>query len=887
MSNPFYVASGNPGTRAQGASQAIRTEFQSIEDAFDMFPTTLTANKAVIVNAGGTGLTLTTGSLALAGNFTTVGAYAVTLTATNTTTLTLPLTGTLSTLAGAETLTNKTITSPTISSPTISGGTLTGPTINGATISGTFAGSITFSGAVTLGSTLTYGGVTLSAAVTGTGSMVLSASPTFTGTVTGVAATFTGSITANGYLYSNTGTGAMARVQLQNTNRTWTISNYGTSFSPNGRLAIADETAGATYFTIDVGGAATAHGTLTVSGTTTLSSALTYGGVALSNSVTGTGSMVLSASPTFTGTVSGSIYNFTTGDTAVGGRITGASGKIRLWGYFSGASTIDAAVSSEATYGPLRVTGNPLYLAGNGVDVVSVTSSLLTTTVALNYGGVTLSNSVTGTGSMVLSASPTFTGTLTAVVISASGSGTFTSPNSGSSGGVVIKQNAGGGSSILQFVNSAASVEFGNIAVTSANLGTLTFTGGISIPYALTYGGVTLSNSVTGTGSMVLSTSPSFGGTVVYSSMTGSNIYTTAGVMQMSRDSSTGGGLLFIDSAVGGQNWQAGPGSGSGNKDYWAIYNFGTTTTVLNIHKTGAVSTPVSLTTPTFNSTSSYQFNGATLALVTGTYTVLYDGSARQNLFLGGTGDQTNYYRNSVHYFQTVAGAANILNMTSTLATFAVPLNYGGVTLSNAVTGTGSMVLSASPTFTGTVNANTVAMTGSDSQPIGYIYSASGMIRLWGYTSSATLIDACTANQASYIAMRLTGTSIYLSSSGTDKLTVTSSGVTFGSAAMATPSGSAPLGPSRAWVEWTGGGTTINSSMNVSSITRNAGGSYYVNFTTAAPNATYATVASGDGGTGVFVGAAPNTTARAFVYSANTVTQTAQDANPYSCVCYW
>jgi hypothetical protein len=39
-------------------------------------------------------------------------------------------------------------------------------------------------------------------------------------------------------------------------------------------------------------------------------------------------------------------------------------------------------------------------------------------------------------------------------------------------------------------------------------------------------------------------------------------------------------------------------------------------------------------------------------------------------------------------------------------------LTYGGVTLSNSVTGTGSMVLSASPTFTGTVGAAGITATG-------------------------------------------------------------------------------------------------------------------------------------------------------------------------------
>jgi hypothetical protein len=49
------------------------------------------------------------GDLTLADALTTVGAYPVTFTATDTTSVTLPLTGTLATLAGSETLTNKSI----------------------------------------------------------------------------------------------------------------------------------------------------------------------------------------------------------------------------------------------------------------------------------------------------------------------------------------------------------------------------------------------------------------------------------------------------------------------------------------------------------------------------------------------------------------------------------------------------------------------------------------------------------------------------------------------------------------------------------------------------------------------------------------------------------
>lgn len=77
---------------------------------FALLPTLVgNGNKAVVINAGGTAQTVTTGTLALAGNFATAGAFAMTLTATAATSVTLPTTGTLATRDGTETLTNKTI----------------------------------------------------------------------------------------------------------------------------------------------------------------------------------------------------------------------------------------------------------------------------------------------------------------------------------------------------------------------------------------------------------------------------------------------------------------------------------------------------------------------------------------------------------------------------------------------------------------------------------------------------------------------------------------------------------------------------------------------------------------------------------------------------------
>jgi len=67
---------------------------------------------------GGTGVNNGSNTITLGGNLVTSGAFALTLTQTATTNVTLPTTGTLATIAGSETFTNKTLTSPTINTPT-------------------------------------------------------------------------------------------------------------------------------------------------------------------------------------------------------------------------------------------------------------------------------------------------------------------------------------------------------------------------------------------------------------------------------------------------------------------------------------------------------------------------------------------------------------------------------------------------------------------------------------------------------------------------------------------------------------------------------------------------------------------------------------------------
>jgi hypothetical protein len=74
------------------------------------------------------------------------------------------------------------------------------------------------------------------------------------------------------------------------------------------------------------------------------------------------------------------------------------------------------------------------------------------------------------------------------------------------------------------------------------------------------------------------------------------------------------------------------------------------------------------------------------------------------------------------------------------------------------------------------------------------------------------------------------------------------------SAQFATVTGTAPIYPCRAWVNFNGTGTVaIRASGNVSSITDNGTGAYTVNFTTAMPNANYAITCTSGYQTGVDV----------------------------------
>lgn len=92
MANSFYTHGTVPQTSSDVRSFPMRTEFDNITLAFSKFPALTLANagKVLVVNSTSDAVTLTTGTLDLAGNFATTGAFNTTFAQQASVSLTLP-----------------------------------------------------------------------------------------------------------------------------------------------------------------------------------------------------------------------------------------------------------------------------------------------------------------------------------------------------------------------------------------------------------------------------------------------------------------------------------------------------------------------------------------------------------------------------------------------------------------------------------------------------------------------------------------------------------------------------------------------------------------------------------------------------------------------------
>lgn len=486
MTNPYYTPSGTPSTGAFAASAPMRSEFDDIQAGFNLLPA-LTAGTAVVVNGAGTALSNTVGRLALAGNFTTTGAFAVTLAASAAITFTLPaVSGTAATLAGTEILSNKTFVAPVLG--VIASG-------DGSALTGTAAsfnvGHATTADSATTATTATT--VTTNANLTGMVTSVGNATTVVTN------ANLTGVITSSGNatsIASQTGTGTK-----------FVVDTSPTLVTPI--LGVATGTS------LALGGATIGSNALAITGTSTHSGAATFGvqqttqgSIVLANTAAGSFATTLQSSNS-----ASAAWTLTLPVTA------GTSGYL-LSTNGSGVTSWIVPPSSVLTVGSTAI------------------ASGTTTRILYDNAGTLGEYTITGTGTVVaMQTSPAFTtpslGVATATSINGNTFTTGTYTLTGVAGKTLTFNKSltleGTDATTLTFPTTSATIArtdagqtftgtqtFGALVYTTLNGNTwATGTGTLSIGAGKT---ATVSNTLTFTGTDASSVAFGAGGTVLYTS---------------------------------------------------------------------------------------------------------------------------------------------------------------------------------------------------------------------------------------------------------------------------------------------------------------------------------------------------------------------------------
>ena len=590
-------------------------------------------------------------------------------------------------------------------------------------------------------------GGTGATAVTGTGNNVLSANATLTGVTTVANLTAAGTVSLSGStspLLLNTAPGTAGQVLTSSgagSTPTWTTIAAGSVSS----VQASGGTTGLTF----TGGPITNSGTLTLSGTLAVAS----GGTGVTTS-TGTGNLVLSAGPTLTGT------------TSVSGLAVSGTTNFQSMIQLSGSSgTSGQALVSQGTNAPIwktmvaSLSGGTTGLTFTGTDALTMSGTL-----AVANGGTGVTSS-TGSGSNVLSSGATVSGqrktvgALTATstdygvsVVSAdvttiSTDGTpkaVTLPAIGANTGRMLELSGSGtalDAQLIVFPNSADSIDglpVGSSVTVPLNSAlvlvafaankwrtrrvALESLNGI-LPVEKGGTGVT---SSTGTGSVVLSESPSIGGLMSVNAISVSGNFSLNSSLVASASAGLTGQILSSKGAGAAPQWIDPPSSAAG--------------TVTSVQASGG-STGLSFTGGPITGAGTLTLGG-TLAVAS-----------------GGTGATT-----------TTGSGANVLGTSPTLAT---------PTLSSpSLTGT---------TTAATVNANSVATpailptSSSTMPPVAYFTMMTDGAGSWAWTAPNNALtfsgsNGITITKGSGVTAFTIGGTLSQAYGGTGSTTTTGSG---------------------------------------------------------------------------------------------------------------
>jgi len=187
-----------------------------------------------------------------------------------------------------------------------------------------------------------------------------------------------------GSIYQSQSDASMSRIGLSNTNRHWTISNYGTSYGPNGSFNIADETAASVRFQIDTSGrvsmpfqpcfyAYSGSANPTLSGT---AQALVF-----TTAATNIGSNYSTSNGRFTAPVAGNyIFHWHFVQT---GALTGPL----VYLYKNGANVSTAAIAYGTSYNNAAASAIITLAASDYVQLYGISFNSTSPVIDMNYSG--------------------------------------------------------------------------------------------------------------------------------------------------------------------------------------------------------------------------------------------------------------------------------------------------------------------------------------------------------------------------------------------------------------------------------------------------------------------------------------------------------------------